>query len=285
VDDLNQTVFLQFHVRAYNDLGAQGGWWQYYAKPLSDGTFDIVYLGTYYPTPDAAKAAFADVQGNLSTAGGTSCSFGDRCYQIAATIVFGDGTYRGQVRIVQSSNALAEMISDVPEADYTAAQGTLSTYLDGVTAGFLAITAPTVTATPTLTVAASPTATQVPSPTASPTATSTATPTATSSPIPTNTSIPQTPGLTVTASGMPRAKHTGTLHVTVRRSDDNRTVAGAQVSVDARAVGISVTQRATTNGKGRAVFGGLRPTHPGRVTIRVSKSGFASRTVHVTVRS
>jgi hypothetical protein len=179
---LDNTVFAGLHTQTYSALGALGGWFQYYSTDLSDGLFDDVYLGSYYLSPGAASAAFTDVQGNLDAYGtGGTCSSGEQCYQIMTTITFPDGPYRGLLRVVRSSNALAEMIVDGPAADFSSLRSAQTADLDLLTAGFLAITNVT---------APTPTSTARPSPTATPTNTSTPVPSPTVTPSPTSTSTP-----------------------------------------------------------------------------------------------
>lgn len=181
---LDNTVFAALHTQTYTALGAMGGWYQYYSKGLSDGLFDDVYLSSYYPSPDAAATAFTDVRSNLDAFGsGGPCSSGEQCYQIMTTITFPDGPYRGLLRVVRSSNALAEMIVDGPAADFSSLQPAETADLNLLTAGFLTVTLVTAP-TPTNTAKPSPTPTSVPVSTPTPLPSPTVTPSPTSTPVP-----------------------------------------------------------------------------------------------------
>jgi hypothetical protein len=149
--DADNTAFSQVHTSSYTNLGALGGWFEYYAKPLdSGGEYDMPYQGTYYNDSDAAKNAFNDASSNLGFLGSVSgCSFGDQCAQATITITFSDGPYRGYFRAVQESNALAEFIAVVPADDFAGMQSIVLANLDTEAKVFTSIfQAPTVTTTP-----------------------------------------------------------------------------------------------------------------------------------------
>ncbi len=174
--------FSSLHVSTYADLGMQGGWFQYYTTQISDGLFDLAYLGSFYSSNDAAKRAFDDVRNNPTFANGTACNFGEQCYQDYIGAVFSDGEYRGVLQVIQSSNALMEVMSLVPAADLPSRQTEILANVNRVSAAFvqdIAAAAPT----------AVPTATRAPS-TSTPTSTATPQPAATHTPVPTATATP-----------------------------------------------------------------------------------------------
>jgi hypothetical protein len=184
--------FGSLHVSTYANLGMQGGWFQYYTTQIPDGLFDVAYLGTYYPSSSDASRAFNDVRTNPVFANGTACAYGDQCYQDYIVAVFSDGEYRGMLQVVQSSNALMEVISLVPAADLSSRQSEILANVNRVSAAFVQVaTPPALTAVPTATrvpstIAPTSTATSPPTATSTspPTATATATSTPTSTPIP-----------------------------------------------------------------------------------------------------
>jgi hypothetical protein len=164
-----------------------GGWFQYYTTRIPDGLFDVVYSGSYYSSSSDATQALNTVRNNPTFAHGTSCSYGEQCFQDYIGLSFPDGEYRGLMRVVQSSNAMAAVISVVPAADLTSLQGQILANVDRVSAAFVQVAAPiapTATATPTQ---APPTATSTSTSTPQPTATHTPVPTATMTPAPTST--------------------------------------------------------------------------------------------------
>lgn len=185
--------FSSLHQSTYTALGMQGGWFQYYTTQISDGLFDVPYLGSYYPSSNDAGTAFNDVRNNPIFANGAACTYGDQCYQDYIGTVFPDGEYRGVLQVIQSSNALMEVMSFVPAADLPSRQNEILANVDRVSAAFVQATAlsaptPTPTATrvpstntPTSTATTQPTATYTPTSTA--TATATATPTSTPIPL------------------------------------------------------------------------------------------------------
>lgn len=184
--------FSSLHVSTYANLGMQGGWFQYYTTHLPDGLFDVAYLGSFYASSSDASRAFNDVRNNPVFANGTACSYGDQCYQDYIGAVFSDGEYRGVLQVIQSSNALMEVMSVVPAADLSARESEILANVNRVSAAFVVVVAPPVpTATPTATrmpATATPTSTTTSQPTATltplPTATATAAPTSTNTPIP-----------------------------------------------------------------------------------------------------
>jgi hypothetical protein len=178
--DVESLPFASAHQTSYAALGMLGGRFEYYTTRMPDGLFDVAYLGTYYPSPAQARAAFDDVTQNPSAPSGIACAAGESCMVYQVSIVFPDGLYLGLMRIVQQSNALAEIITVVPEADYTQLTVEMAANLVRVTSAFIAAvppTSPTATATP-------PTVTTVATSTATPAPTNTATPTATATPVP-----------------------------------------------------------------------------------------------------
>jgi hypothetical protein len=179
------SVFSGLHVSSYTSLGMLGGWLQYYTTPIPDGLFDVAYFGSYYPSASAAGQAFTDVASNPQLSHGTYCSTGDQCFEDAIGVEFPDGEYRGLVLVVQRSNALAEIISVVPAADFDSMQGEIQGNVDRVAGAFLTTVQPAVP-----TPSPSPTATSTPAPpTATPTNTPTNTPTSTPTPIPVDFTI------------------------------------------------------------------------------------------------
>jgi hypothetical protein len=65
----------------------------------------------------------------------------------------------------------------------------------------------------------------------------------------------------------------------------HKAVRGATVTLDARKVGLRKILKVKTNGKGAAGFRQVRPTRPGKLTISVSKKGFAGKRIHLGVRA
>jgi hypothetical protein len=176
--DADQSPISIIHTTSYQNLGMLGGWLQYYSKSLDVGYADILYLGSYYRDPDAARAASIDVASNLIFAGPTGiCSFGDQCIEVNVTAILPEGTFQVLFRVVQKSNAVGEIFMAVPAASSSAAHDQVRGYADGVTNGFLGIFAP-------------PRPSKTPPPTATPTNTPTPTPTSTPTPTPTATTIP-----------------------------------------------------------------------------------------------
>jgi hypothetical protein len=186
--------FGSLHVSTYANLGMQGGWFQYYTTQMPDGLFDVVYLGSYYSSSSDASRALNDVRNNPTFAHGASCTYGDQCYEDFIGTSFPDGEYRGVLRVIQNSNALAEVISVVPAADLSSLQGQIFANVDRVSAAFVQVAAP-------LAPTATPTSTRAPS-TATPTSTSTPQPTATRTPMPTATVTPA-PTSTPTSTPIP----------------------------------------------------------------------------------
>jgi hypothetical protein len=181
--DADNIILSQLHRQSYEGLGMLGGWFTYYAKDLGDGSFDDVYQGSYYRDASAASSAYNDVLGVLSASGfGTTCSFGDSCYEAPLRIHFSDGDYQALTRFVRQGNALDEQSVAVPMADYAQQQAAMRADADRVTNAFVNEAQPP---SPTTTATASP----VPTATATSTPTATATPTATSTA--TATSVPQ----------------------------------------------------------------------------------------------
>lgn len=177
--DADQSPMSAIHRVSYRDLGMLGGWLQYYNKRLDTGYSDVIYLGSYYRDSDAAWAAFTDVASNMIVAGPTSvCSLGDQCMEAKVMVTWPDGLYQGIFRVVQKSNAICELLVDVPQTSYSTLQDQVRAYADGVTNGFLGIFAPP---QPTMTLL--PPATPTSTPTPSPTSTPRPTPTATSVPV------------------------------------------------------------------------------------------------------
>ena len=164
----DNSKFGSLHVSTYADLGMQGGWFQYYTSQIPDGLFDVAYLGSYYASGSDASRAFNDVRTNPVFANGTTCSYGDQCYQDYIAASFSDGEYRGVLRVFQSSNALLEVISLVPAADLSSRQNEILTNVNRVSAAFVQVVASSApTAVPTATRApstATPTSTQPPDP-------------------------------------------------------------------------------------------------------------------------
>lgn len=177
--EVDHSVFSGDHMSSYTSLGMQGGWLQYYARQMADGTFDDAYLGSYYSSPAEAQAALQDVQRNPDFSHGFICTFGEQCYQDTIFVDFTDGVYAGTVRIVQQSNALAEIISVVPEADLTNLSPQIALNVNRVANSFLIATqpqAPTATAIPTrLPATSTPTTIPTPAPTNTPAPTATPT--------------------------------------------------------------------------------------------------------------
>jgi plastocyanin len=148
---------------------------------------------------------------------------------------------------------------------------------------------PTATSTPAPTPTPTPTPTQTPTstatPTVTPTATSTATPTAT----------PVVLRLKLAVKGSLRARHTGSMQVTVSSgpiasrsdahyADPSARVTGVRVTVDGRKVGIPRILHGKTDQRGIATFKNLRPVKAGTVKVSAIKSGFVSASVKVSVR-
>jgi plastocyanin len=145
--------------------------------------------------------------------------------------------------------------------------------------------APTDTDTPVDT----PTLTPTLVPTSTPTSTATATDTAT----PTDT--PQPPPLAIVVKGSLRAKHNGTLRVSIDASSAalsldsagtqlNAHVSGVTVAVDGRKVGIKAVLRHKTDSKGSATFKHLHPSKVGSVKLSASKSGYTGASTTLRVR-
>lgn len=174
--------FSSLHVSTYANLGMQGGWFQYYTSQIPDGLFDVAYLGSFYTSSSDASRAFNDVRTNPVFANGTACSYGDQCYQDYIGTIFSDGEYRGVLQVIQSSNALMEVMSLVPAADLSSRQSEILANIDRASAAFIQVVTP-----PAAT--AAPTATHVPS-TSTPTSTTTPQPSVTNTPIPTATATP-----------------------------------------------------------------------------------------------
>jgi hypothetical protein len=171
-----------------------GGWFQYYTTRIPDGLFDVVYAGSYYSSSSVAIQALNTVRNDPTFAHGTSCGYGDQCFQDYIGLSFPDGNYSGLMRVVQSSNAIAEVISVVPAADLSSQQGQIIANVDRVSAAFVQVAAPpapTATATPT----------HAP-PTSTPTSTATPQPSATRTPVPTAT-MTRTPTSTPTSTPIP----------------------------------------------------------------------------------
>lgn len=182
--------FSDLHPTPYSALAMQGGWFQYYTTELPDGLFDVAYLGSYYPSSSDANRAFADVRNNPNFANGSTCSFGDRCYEDWVGTTFSDGEYQGLVRVVQSSNALMEVLSVVPAADLASRQNDILADVNRVSAAFIqAAASPVPNVTPTATAMPS---TTIPTSTATPplSVPSTSTPAPLPSATPTNTPVP-----------------------------------------------------------------------------------------------
>jgi hypothetical protein len=178
--DADGSFFSELHVSSYSSFGMLGGWLQYYTTPISDGLFDVAYLGSYYPSAAAASQAFTDVATNPKFSHGTRCSTGDRCFEDTIGATFPDGQYQGLLLVVQRSNALAEISSVVPVADFSSLQSEIQGNVDRVSGAFLTATQP-----PTPTPIPSPSATNTPvPPTATPTSTPTPAPTSTPTPVP-----------------------------------------------------------------------------------------------------
>jgi plastocyanin len=132
-----------------------------------------------------------------------------------------------------------------------------------------ATTAPVATATPA---PAAPTSTPLPAPTATPLPTATTAPPA------------QPLALSLAVKGALHPRKSGTVQVTVREASGGKTVAGAQVALDGRKVGLKAVVRHRTNGKGVARFAGLRPARTGTVKITASRAGYRSRSVTMRVK-
>jgi Beta-propeller repeat len=166
-------------------------------------------------------------------------------------------------------------------------KGTFQASSGGTTDAFLAkIGEPPAKPTPV-----PPTATHTPLlPVVTPTLTPTATP-----PIvtPTFTRTVTPKSLHVAVSGVLRANHLGTLRVTVSDPEpaiqpggsSSGPLAGVNVRLDARSVGIKTALKTITNGQGVATFRKVHPLRPGVATLKVSKTGFASVTRRVRVSS
>jgi Beta-propeller repeat len=97
----------------------------------------------------------------------------------------------------------------------------------------------------------------------------------------------------VAVSGVLRANHFGTLRVTVSDPEpaiqpggnSNAPLAGVNVRLDARSVGIKTALKTITNGHGVATFRKVHPLRSGMAILKVSKTGFASVTRRVRVSS
>jgi plastocyanin len=152
---------------------------------------------------------------------------------------------------------------------------------------------------PTSTATSMPTAPPGPTNTApagGPTATPTvAQATDTPAPAPTDTSAPPTPTATSTSgstspgtlhvavSGTLKAGRSAALTVTVTNAR-SRPVKGAQIRADLSGAGVKAVKKGKTDSHGRARMT-LAPKRVGSVRIRVSKSGYRTKTVSVKVRA
>ncbi len=193
--------FKSFHTILYTSLDMLGGWFQHYTAPSPDGPFDVMYLGSYYPSTVEAARAFGDAHNNPLLSRAITCHYGDQCFELGiATNLYGSA-YQGLFLVFRRSNALAEFTWLVPAAEYISQLGAILTDDDQVSSAFIHATiagaaetpTPTSTATPEATSTRLPTATPPPIATSTPTATATATATPTSTP----TSTPIPPFVTV----------------------------------------------------------------------------------------
>jgi hypothetical protein len=291
-------LFSTVHPTSYEELGMLGGRFEYYTTRIPDGLFDVAYLGSYYAGPDQARAALEDVNGSAGLGSGVGCTYGERCVQYQIGIVFSDGVYLGYLRLVQESNALAEIITVVPAADVTQLSPQMATNLTWVTAAFLAATQPSATATAT----PSPIPTRTPTVTPTPVPTNTPTPTATATEIPTAFSIlsartekaGSTPDTALKRAPLRRVR-TGTrvyesVYVSVQSAPQG---AAAQYSVQITSRGRQVLQRALTEPLDAnpntpfRVYVSFKPAHAGtykvhwQVTVNgVTRTATASLVAH-----
>lgn len=131
---------------------------------------------------------------------------------------------------------------------------------------------------------ASPTVTPTPipttAPTVAPTLVPTTAPTAVPSPTVSQTAAPLQP-LSLSVSGVPHVGHVGTLVIKVR--SHGTLIRGAMVFLDTRAVGGTRRHR-KTNAEGQAKFR-LIPHRVGKLTVRVTKAGYKTKTRVVRVKA
>jgi hypothetical protein len=116
-----------------------------------------------------------------------------------------------------------------------------------------------------------------PTPTATPVQTiTTPTSTATSTTVPaTPTPTPTSPPvLAIAVSGGVKVNHDSSMRVTVTDGDSSDPIAGAQVALDGRNVGLPAVLKKKTGPKGQVVFKHLTAHRKGTITVKISKAGF-----------
>lgn len=288
--------------RSYGSGGMLGGYYQSVFIHLSGDAWAVAdWFGSFYGS-DAQAAAMADTVKNAIRHNGT------KVVEVSPCLPTGPSTcslftYSGvAVKATQffmvaqwnEGNVLGQLMMTAQQDVYESNKDTFTQTFLGLEKGAIAVvdtaTNPTPTATPP------PLATRTNTPV--PTATATPTPTSTPTPIPpTLTPTASPPELHVAVKGTLRANHSGPLRVTVSdaagalqaqlvssRPITNRSMSGAKVTLDGRAVGIPRVQTKKTNAQGVATFRSLKPTRAGTAKLKISKGGFPSMTVRVTVR-
>lgn len=114
--DADTTLLGGLHNITYENLGMLGGWYQQAQIDLPNdaGTFLLVYLASYYSSPQAATGAFNDAASAWTHGSATSCTFpgADQCAQVTLKPAYtnADGfPYDGVFRTLTKSNAMFEV--------------------------------------------------------------------------------------------------------------------------------------------------------------------------------
>ena len=142
----------------------------------------------------------------------------------------------------------------------------------------------------------SPTATFTPAPTSTLTPTPTQTPTSTATPTATSTATAVVPRLKLSVKGSLRARHSGSMQVTVSSgptaagvdahyADPSAGVTGARVTVDGHKVGMKRVLHGKTDRRGITTFKNLHPLKAGTIKVSATKAGFVSAAITVRVRT
>lgn len=133
------------HTTSYRDLGMLGGWYEEYHMDVPNGgTFVLTYLGSYYPSPDQALAAFNNAAGGWTTYSPSLCTIpgAEQCAQIMIPNAFTNKygfPYNGVFRMILKSNSLFEGGYLLASSDFNANKAAGDQALDAMTNAYLAL--------------------------------------------------------------------------------------------------------------------------------------------------